>query len=64
LWKSRHIDEKTWREWESGIKYAFSKKAFREGWEIISMDTVYYKEFSKFVNVCMDAINRNKEVID
>lgn len=50
LWKSKHIDDKTWEEWESGIKYAFSKTAFREGWKRIAMDTIYYKDFSTFVN--------------
>jgi hypothetical protein len=50
LWKSGHIDDRTWQEWESGIKYAFSKTSFREGWKRIRMDTIYYKEFSSFVN--------------
>ena len=50
LWQAKNIDEKTWTEWESGIKYAFSKKAFRDAWSIVTMDTIYYKEFSKFVN--------------
>ena len=54
LWKSKHIDDKTWKEWESGIKYAFSKTAFREGWKRITMDTIYYKEFSSFVNSCIN----------
>ena len=54
LWQSKHIDEKTWREWESGIKYAFSKTAFREGWRRITMDTIYYKEFSRFVTGCIN----------
>jgi hypothetical protein len=56
LWKSNHIDEKTWKEWESGIKYAFSKTAFLAGWDKISMGTIYYQEFSSFVKSC---INKN-----
>jgi hypothetical protein len=54
LWRSKHIDDKTWKEWESGIKYAFSKTAFKEGWKRITMDTIYYKDFSTFVNNCID----------
>lgn len=54
LWQSKHIDKKTWKEWESGIKYAFSKVAFREGWRRITMDTIYYKDFSSFVAGCIN----------
>jgi uncharacterized membrane protein YhiD involved in acid resistance len=56
LHKSKHIDEKTWEEWESGIKYAISKTAFREAWRIIAKDTRYYTEFASFVN---KIINKN-----
>lgn len=44
-----NIDKKTWKEWESGIKYTFSKKAFKEGWILISLDSSYYEEFTKYV---------------
>ncbi len=54
LWKAKHIDDNTWKEWESGIKYAFSKTAFRAGWKRITMDTIYYKEFSAFVDGCIN----------
>ncbi len=54
LWKSGHIDKETWKEWESGIKYAFSKTAFRKGWDRIKMDTIYFKEFSTFVKSCIN----------
>lgn len=47
------IGENTWREWKSGIEYAFSKTAFIEGWSIISLDTGYYPEFVKFVTQVM-----------
>lgn len=49
LWKSKHIDTKVWKEWDSGIKYAFSKKAFRDGWDRVQMDTIYYEEFAEYV---------------
>jgi len=32
------------------MKYAFSKSAFKQAWEIISKDTRYYDEFGIFVN--------------
>lgn len=53
LWKKKNIDSQTWAEWKSGIEYALSKKAFRDGWKIISLDTIYYEDFSKFVNVVL-----------
>ena len=43
------IDDNTWREWESGIKYTFSKTAFKKGWKIISLDVKYYPKFFNFV---------------
>ena len=54
LWKSGYIDKKTWKEWESGIKYAFSKIAFRLGWARVKMDSIFYKDFSLFVKNCMN----------
>ena len=44
-----NIDDATWKEWESGIKYAFSKTAFSNGWRIVNFDTHYYPEFVHFV---------------
>ena len=49
LWKKGNLDGETWREWETGIRFAFSKPAFREAWQILSLDTIYYGEFSRFV---------------
>lgn len=54
LWKKKNIDDDTWKEWETGIKFAFSKPAFRQAWDVLRLDTVYYGEFTKFVN---DAIS-------
>ena len=54
LWKKKNIDEDTWKEWETGIKFAFSKPAFRQAWDVLRLDTIYYGEFTKFVN---DAIS-------
>lgn len=34
---------------ENGIRYAFSKTAFKKGWNIIKFDTGYYPEFVSFV---------------
>ncbi len=49
LHKKGNIDDDTWKEWKSGIEYAFSKTAFRNGWEIIKLDTGYYPDFVRFV---------------
>lgn len=50
LYSKKNIDDDTWQEWESGIKYALSKSSFRKGWAIIKLDTGYYPDFVKFVN--------------
>ena len=50
LWKNGNIDNKTWKEWESGIKFAFSKTAFQQAWKVLQLDTIYYGAFSEFVN--------------
>lgn len=58
LWKSKNIDEKTWKEWKSGIEYAFSKKAFQEGWKLISLDSIYYTDFNIFLNEISEKSNK------
>lgn len=45
-----YIDKDVWDEWEAGMTYAFNKPAFKQGWEIISLDTGFYTEFADFVN--------------
>ena len=51
LWRQNHIEDDVWKEWESGIKYAFSKTSFQKAWqEIIQFDTIYYTDFSNFIN--------------
>ena len=50
IWKKENIDDDTWKEWETGIKFAFSKPAFRQAWDVLRLDTIYYGEFTKFVN--------------
>ena len=54
LWKGDYIDNKTWGEWESGIKFAFSKPAFVQAWRYIQIDSRYYPEFTKFVGGAID----------
>jgi|TARA_R100000789_G_C2943013_1_gene132660 hypothetical protein len=50
LYKSGYLDKKIWENWEEGIKYAMSKTAFIKAWEIIKLDTIYYSEFTKWMN--------------
>ncbi|MEZ8117041.1 hypothetical protein AB4508_21580 [Vibrio splendidus] len=49
LYLQKHIDKSTWVEWESGIRYSFSKKSFRDAWVRLGLDTVYYTDFSELV---------------
>jgi len=50
LHKKGSIDNKTWKEWKSGIEYAFSKTAFAHAWKIVNLDTHYYPDFIDFIN--------------
>ena len=56
LYKKNDIDKNTWKEWESGIKFALSKPAFQQAWKKISNDTKFYSEFNKFV---VNALSEN-----
>ena len=49
LHKRKIIDDDIWKNWEEGIKYTFSKKPFKQGWEIIKLDTLYYKDFTDWI---------------
>lgn len=53
LWKQGNIDDNTWQEWETGIKFAFSKPAFQQAWRVLGLDTIYYGNFSEFVSESM-----------
>lgn len=58
LWKQKHIDDNVWKEWSSGIEYALTKTAFREGWrDYIDISTIYYEDFAKFINNILDKTN-------
>ena len=57
LYSQGKIGENTWKEWRSGIKYAFSKTAFKKGWVIVKPDTGYYPDFISFVD---DILNNEK----
>jgi len=50
LHKNKYIDDKVWKEWESGMTFAFNKPAFKMAWEIISKDSGFYQDFKEFVN--------------
>ena len=53
LKRKKNIDDETWKEWRTGMEFAFSKPAFKLAWEILELDTIYYGEFSKLVNESM-----------
>jgi len=57
LHKAGYIHKRIWDNWKEGIEFAFSKKAFIDAWDIIKLDTIYYPEFSKWVN---EVINTEK----
>ncbi len=61
LWKKGNLDNNTWKEWESGIKFAFSKPAFQQAWSTLTFDTIYYGEFSAFVNNAIGESNNKTQ---
>ena len=55
--EKRNLDDNTWKEWVSGIKFAFSKPAFQQAWSALTVDTIYYGEFSAFINNAIGELN-------
>jgi len=50
LFLSGKISKKVWHEWEEGIEYTFSKKAFKAAWVIVHLDSRFYGKFVKWIN--------------
>lgn len=50
LFWSGYISKGVWNNWQKGIEYTFSKKAFIDAWDIIKLNTIYYPEFTKWIN--------------
>jgi hypothetical protein len=44
------------------MKYAFSKPAFQQAWLKIQLDTIYYKEFVKFVSECIEGVKKTERL--
>ncbi len=61
LYREGYISEKVWRNWEEGIEFAFSKKAFIDAWELLKFDAIYYPEFTSWITEMLndDAIKKN-----
>ena len=51
LWRAGYIETRIWNNWKNGICFALSKKAFRDAWEIVKLDTVYYPEFNSLIEI-------------
>lgn len=49
LWENDMLEERVWRKWEAGISYSFSKKAYREAWEVCKQNSYYYEDFYNWV---------------
>lgn len=50
LSQAGRIDKKVWKEWKSGIEFTFSKKAFKDAWKIVNLDSKFYGQFVKWIN--------------
>jgi len=60
LWQKGNIDNNTWQEWETGIKFAFSKPAFQQAWKVLGLNTIYYGKFSDFVIRSIESETHNQ----
>ena len=49
LHNKKYIDKDFWSIWEEGMKYAFSKSAFKQAWSLIKKDTKFGNDFENFV---------------
>ncbi len=47
--KNSQIDKAVWREWSQGIKYTFTKKAFKQAWEIATKNSKFYDDFANWM---------------
>lgn len=54
------IDESTWKEWEEGIKFTFTKTAFKQAWAIVNRDSKFYPKFSKYIDEFLGNKRSNK----
>lgn len=50
LQKNNDIDEKVWKEWKEGIKWAYNKPAFILAWEKVTKESNFFVEFKEFIN--------------
>jgi hypothetical protein len=49
LWNAGYLDSRIWNNWREGIEFTCSKKAFKDAWGIIKLDTKYYPQFGKWI---------------
>lgn len=49
LHKKNYIDEDVWNNWKDGMESSFSKPAFKQAWNLVVKDSVFYKDFKRFV---------------
>lgn len=52
LYNKKMIDDDIWATWKDGMKFAFSKPAFIQAWDIIKLDTEYSEGFNELVEYC------------
>jgi len=55
LWKAGYIEERIWKNWKMGIEHSLSKKAFKDAWKLISLDTVYDHDFANWIHEIVEA---------
>ena len=58
LKRAGYIEDSIWDYWKLGIEFAYSKRAFRDAWGIIKLDTIYYPEFSSWIERIVTEKNR------
>lgn len=63
LYLNRSIDKSMWKEWDKGIKYTLSKKAFRDAWSIINSKTIYVPSFVTYMQKIIGETSTNERYI-
>jgi hypothetical protein len=53
LYKKKLVTKRTWQVWDSGIRVAFSRAAFRYAWTNVSSTSFFERAFVQYIESCI-----------
>ena len=53
LHKKGLVDGRFWETWQEGMRTAMSKRAFRDAWSAVRLDSVFGRDFEVFIEGLM-----------